>query len=83
MQVVGEAGHRLAAGPHLARHPGPRAVPQALGWCGPALPGLPVAPLGLQPPAVRIDPLALELGRRAAASPPPPAPVELLSAVAA
>jgi hypothetical protein len=35
------AGDRLAAGPHLDRHPDPRAQPQAVGRRLPPLPGLP------------------------------------------
>jgi hypothetical protein len=82
MQVVGEAG----IGWQLARiWPGTRARERSLKRSGGAARRCPVcqlAPLGLQPPRP-VDPLALELGARAAACTTTAPLFELLPAVAA
>ena len=82
MQVVGEAG----IGWQLARiWPGTRTRERSLKRSGGAARRCPVChltPLGLQPPRP-VDPLALELGVRAAAYTATALPFELLPAVAA
>jgi hypothetical protein len=82
MEVVGEAG----IGWQLARiWPGTRARERSLKRSGGAARRCPVcqlAPLGLQPPRP-VNPLALELGVRAAACTTAASPFELPPAVAA